>query len=115
MDNRGRVSVAEPTVRGMHLRCDPSTFEATATSLAADSESLRAVASVVRGASVGPTDPAALAREVDGLLADLVTCLGLLATTAGVLASGVGTAARAYVGADERARLELRSLHGTAR
>lgn len=99
----------------MHLRCDPSTFEATATSLAADSESLCAVSSVVRDASVGPTDPAALAREVDGLLADLVTCLGLLATTAGVLASGVGTAARAYVGADERARLELRSLHGTAR
>lgn len=99
----------------MDLRCDPATLESTAATLAADAESLRALSALVRGGGVGPADPSTLTVEVDQLLADLWACLGLLATTADVLTRGVGTAARAYAGADERARLELRSLNGTAR
>ena len=98
----------------MHLRSDPAILEETASSLTADAQSLHALVSVVRGASIGPPDPSSLAGEVDRLLADTCSCLALLATTAEVLAGGMSTAARAYTGADERARLDLRSLHAGA-
>ena len=92
----------------MELRVDPEACRAAAGSLAADAESLSALATLVGQLSGGPLDPPALSAEVSVLVTDGRQCLVLLAGAADVLRDGVTEAAAAYTGADERARLAVR-------